>query len=147
MKIGVTSTGKDMDANVDPRLGRCSYFIVVDSETMEFEAISNESAAAAGGAGIQTAQMMARTGVEVVITGNAGPNAFQTLQAAGIKVITGASGSVREAVEKYMSGELKEIDEANVGSHAGMGGGGGGNRSDGGMGGGKGMGGGHGRMR
>ncbi len=142
MKIGVTSTGKDMDANIDPRLGRCSYFIVVDPETMEFEVISNESAAAAGGAGVQTAQMMARTGVEVVITGNAGPNAFQTLQAAGIKVITGASGTVREAVDKYINGELKEIDEANVGSHAGMGGGGG-RGTGGGMGRGGGTGGGY----
>ncbi len=123
MKIGVTSKGRDLNADVDPRLGRCSYFIIADPETMEFEAISNESAAASGGAGVQTAQMLARAGVDAVITGNAGPNAFQTLQAAGVKVITGANGTVKEAIEKYKKGELKETGEANVGSHSGMGGG------------------------
>ena len=121
MKIGVPSTGRDIDSAVDQRLGRCPYFLIVDAESMNYEAISNESAAAAGGAGVQTAQMLARAGVDAVISSNAGPNAFQTLKAAGIKVFTGASGTVREAIEMYKNGKLKEMDEANVGSHAGMG--------------------------
>lgn len=126
MKIGVPSTGRDLDSAVDQRLGRCPYFLIVDSDNMEYEVISNESAAAAGGAGVQTAQTLARAGVDIVISSNAGPNAFQTLKAAGIKVFTGANGTVREAIEMYKNGKLQEMDEANVGSHAGMGGGGGG---------------------
>ena len=122
MKIGVSSTGKDLDAQVDPRFGRCSYFIVVDTGTMSYESISNESAMASGGAGIQAAQTVAKAGVQAIITGNVGPNAFQTLSAAGIKVFTGAFGSVKEAVEKYKKGELKETEDASVGSHFGMGG-------------------------
>ena len=78
MKICVSSTGKDLDAQVNPRFGRCSYFLVVDTETMSFEYISNESAMASGGAGIQAAQTVAKAGVKVIITGNVGPNAFQT---------------------------------------------------------------------
>jgi len=120
MKIGVTSTGEDMYANVDQRFGRCKYFLIVDAESMEFEVLSNENAMASGGAGIQTAQTIANKGAEAVVTGNIGPNAFQTLSAAGIKVFTGASGTIKEAVEKYKKGELNETEAPNVGSHSGM---------------------------
>jgi len=122
MKIGISSTGKDLDAQVDSRFGRCRYFLIVDTDTMSFEYISNESAMASGGAGIQAAQSVAKAGVEAVITGNMGPNAFQTLSAAGIKVVTGVSGTVKDAVEKYKKGELKETTAPSVGSHFGMGG-------------------------
>lgn len=122
MKIGISSTGKDLDAQVDPRFGRCQYFLIVDIDTVSFEYISNESAMASGGAGIQAAQSIAKAGVEAVITGNIGPNAFQTLSAAGIKVVTGVSGTVKDAVEKYKKGELKETTAPSVGSHFGMGG-------------------------
>ena len=76
MKIGVTSTGEDLHANVDQRFGRCKYFLIVDAESMEFEVLSNENAMAFGGAGIQTAQTIANKGVEAFVTGNVGPNAF-----------------------------------------------------------------------
>jgi len=120
MKIGITSTGEDLNAQVDSRFGRCRYFLIVDTNTMNFESISNESSMASGGAGIQAAQTVAKTGVEVVVTGNMGPNAFQTLSAAGIRVFIGANGTVKEAVEKYKKGELKEATAPNVGSHSGM---------------------------
>jgi len=122
MKIGVSSKGKDLNAQIDLRFGRCQYFLIVDTDTMSFEAISNESAMASGGAGIQAAQTMAHAGVKSVITGNMGPNAFQTLSTAGIKVFTGATGSIKEVVEKYKKGELQENNAPNVGSHFGMGG-------------------------
>lgn len=120
MKIGISSTGEDLDANVDQRFGRCKYFLVVDVESMEFEVLSNENATASGGAGIQAAQTIAKAGVQAVVTGNVGPNAFQTLKAADIKVFTGISGTIRESVEKYKKGELKETEGASVGSHFGM---------------------------
>jgi predicted Fe-Mo cluster-binding NifX family protein len=80
MKIGISSTGKDLDAVVDQRFGRCQYFLIVDSETMKLKAISNESTLASGGAGIQAAQIVTKEGVNSVITGNIGPNAFSILQ-------------------------------------------------------------------
>lgn len=122
MKICVSSTGEDLNANVDPRFGRCQYFLIVDADTMDFESISNESAMASGGAGIQAAQTVAKTGVEVVITGNMGPNAFQTLSAAGLKIFTGATGTINEVVEKYKKGEIGETEAPSVGGHFGMGG-------------------------
>ena len=120
MKVGISSTGENLDANVDQRFGRCKYFLIVDTESMEFEVLSNENAMASGGAGIQTAQTIANKGVDAVLTGNVGPNAFQTLSAAGIKVFTGASGTIKESIEKYKKGELKETEAPNVGSHSGM---------------------------
>ena len=120
MKIGITSTGKNLDAEVDQRFGRCKYFIIVDTDSMEFEAISNENIMASGGAGIQAAQTIANKGVEAVVTGNVGPNAFQTLSTAGIKVYTGASGKIREVIDKCKKGVLKETEAPNVGSHSGM---------------------------
>ena len=120
MKICVTSKGDNLDSDVDPRFGRCRYFIIVDTDTMSFESISNGSSMASGGAGIQAAQTVAKAGVEVVVTGNMGPNAFQTLSAAEVIVFTGANGTVKETVEKYKKGELEKIKSASVGSHFGM---------------------------
>jgi predicted Fe-Mo cluster-binding NifX family protein len=125
MRICVSASAKSLDASVDPRFGRCPYFIIVDSETMQFEVVPNPALGAIGGAGIQAAQIIASKGAKVVITGNVGPNAFQALSAAGIKIITGAYGTVREVVEKYGRGELKETNSPTVGGHFGMGMGGG----------------------
>lgn len=122
MKIAVSSTGQDLNASVDARLGRCQYFIIVDPETMEFEALPNPSITAMHGAGIQTAQIITNKGATVVLTGNCGPNAFQTLSAAGIQVIVGVSGTVKDAIEKYKKGELQPSSQASVPPHFGTGG-------------------------
>jgi len=120
VKICVTASGNNLDASIDPRFGRATYLAIVDSESMAFETILNAAAGAMGGAGIQAAQALAKKGVNVLITGNVGPNAFQALSAAGIKIITGASGTVREAVEKYKRGELTETGAPTVKGHFGM---------------------------
>ena len=141
MKICVTATGRDLNAQVDPRFGRCQYFVIVDSDTMAFEAMANEAIAAPGGAGIQAAQVMVNKGANVVISGNIGPNAFQVLSTAGVKIATGAYGTVQEAVEMYKTGRLSETGVSTVTAHAGMGAGigaGGGTGMGMGMGGGRG---------
>lgn len=120
MKVAITSTQSNLEGKVDPRFGRCRYFLIVDTETLQFEAIENPNASLGGGAGIQSGQLVAQKGVEAVLTGNCGPNAFQTLAAAGINVVTGASGLIKEAIEKFKSGQLGAADEANVPSHSGM---------------------------
>ena len=120
MKIAITSTGPKLEDKVDPRFGRCRYFILFDTDTNKFEALENTGAQGMGGVGIQSGQIMADKGVETVLTGSCGPNAFQTLQAAGIKVITGVSDSVQEAIDKFKSGELKAISQANAAAHSGI---------------------------
>lgn len=143
MKVAVSAVSPVLDAQVDPRFGRCEYFIIVNPETTEFEAIDNASAVSSGGAGISAAQMIAGKGVEAVLTGNCGPNAYQVLSAAGIKVITGISGKVKDVIAEYKLGTYATIQQANVPDHFGMGGGMGRGRGTGGgcgRGGGRGMG-------
>ena len=123
MKIAVSATAPSLDAEVDPRFGRCQYFIIIDPQSMEFEALDNSNAMAAGGAGISTGQMIASKGAEVVLTGNCGPNAYQTLSAAGIQVITGVSGSIKDAIEAFKAGRFQSSSQPNVGNRYGMGGG------------------------
>jgi len=135
MKIAISATGPTLDAEVDPRFGRCQYFIIADPETMEFEAVDNSSAMAAGGAGISAGQVIAGKGIEAILTGNCGPNAYQVLSSAGIQVITGVSGIVKDVIEGYRSGKFQANAQPNVPDHFGMG-------ADPGMGGGFGMGGG-----
>ena len=123
MKIAISSTGKDLDCQIDPRFGRCQYFIFLDPETMEFEAAENQGLAAMGGAGVQAAQLVAQKGVTALITGNLGPNAASALSASGIKVYLVPGGTVKEVAETYKSGTLKEVSGSTVPSHFGMGGG------------------------
>jgi len=125
MKIAITASNPELSSPVDPRLGRCSYFIFIDPETMEFEAVENPNVASASGAGIQTAQFIANKGVKTVLTGSCGPNAFQTLQAAGAEVIIGVTGTVKEAAQQYKSGQFQATAQSNVPPHSGMGMGGG----------------------
>jgi len=141
MKIAISATGPTLDAEVDPRFGRCQHFIIADTETDEFEAVDNSSATAAGGAGISAAQMVVKKGVEAVLTGNCGPNAHGVLASAKVKIITGVSGKIKDAIAEYKLGTYSAAQQANVPDHFGMGGGGGTGRGmGGGMGGGMGRG-------
>jgi predicted Fe-Mo cluster-binding NifX family protein len=120
MKICVTSVSRDLDAQVDPRFGRCQYFMIVDSESMQFEPVPNLAITSGSGAGIQAAQTIASKNVRVLLTGNVGPKAFQALSAAGITIITDASGTVRAVIEKYKQGLFSETKAPTVGGHFGM---------------------------
>ena len=123
MKIAVSSTGKDLNSQIDPRFGRCQYFIFIDPETMEFEVFENEGLMASGGAGVQAAQLIAQKGAKALITGNLGPNAASALSASGIKAYLVPGGTVRDTIEAYKSGSLREASGATVPPHFGMGGG------------------------
>ncbi len=120
MKIAVSSSGKNLDDSIDTRFGRCQYFIIVDSESLEFEAVENPGYQAMGGAGNLAAQIVLDKGVEAVVTGECGPNAYMSLKAAEIKIFTGASGRVRDGIEQYQSSALEEPSGPTSPSHAGM---------------------------
>jgi predicted Fe-Mo cluster-binding NifX family protein len=118
MKIVISAKGPDLEAQVDPRFGRAPYFLLVDPESMEYEVLANgQNIQATQGAGIQAAALVARQRPAAVLTGNCGPKAFQTLQAAGIPVIMGVVGPVRAAVQNYRAGTLKPTGGPNVTSH------------------------------
>jgi predicted Fe-Mo cluster-binding NifX family protein len=120
MKICITSEGLSLDSKVDPRFGRCRYFIIADTDTLEFEALENRHAEASGGAGIQAGQFIASSGAKAVMTGNVGPNAFQTLQASGIDIFTGISGTVRDALRRYKEETLAKTHAPTAASKAGL---------------------------
>ncbi len=118
MKIAVTSQGESIDSAIDERFGRCNFFVIIDPNNMEHEILPNEAIASSGGAGIRAVQALVNKNVEALITGNIGPNAFDVLRQAGVKVFR-SSGNVRDTVEKFKEGKLEEIKEANVGKHFG----------------------------
>jgi predicted Fe-Mo cluster-binding NifX family protein len=148
MKIAVTAVGSSMDAQVEARFGRAPYYIIVNTESMEYEAIENPNVSAGGGAGIQSAQLIAKRDVKFVLTGNCGPNAFNVFGTAGVQIITGVTGTVLQAVEQFKSGAFSATAQPNVESRSDMGVGMGSGRGMGGvMGSGRGMGGGMGSGR
>ena len=118
MKIAITATNDSPDAEVDPRFGRAQHFAICETDSNTVDFVNNEqNLNAPSGAGIQAAQNVIATGAQVVITGNCGPKAFKTLSSAGIKIVVGATGTVKEVFEKFSSGELAYTDSANVDGH------------------------------
>jgi predicted Fe-Mo cluster-binding NifX family protein len=119
MKIAISSSGKDLDSQLDPRFGRCAYFLIVNAKDMSFDVFDNQSAGQSSGAGIQSAQFLADKRVTAVITGHVGPNAVRTLSAAGIEVFAQQQGTIKEVVEKFQKGNLKSTAQSTVESHFG----------------------------
>jgi len=108
--IAITSSGQTLESNVNPRFGRSQHFLLLDEEGNLDEVVSNPGVGAQRGAGVQAAQTIADQGVEVLITGNIGPNAFSALQTAGIEVFLTAGISVKEAFEKWKNDELDKTE-------------------------------------
>jgi len=118
MKIAISASGSDLEAQVEPRFGRAPYFLMVETENMGFEVVPNQpSRQAPQGAGIQAAALVARHRPAAVLTGHCGPRAFHTLLAAGINVILGVKGPVRDAVRNYQAGKLAPARVPDVASH------------------------------
>ncbi|MBF0241305.1 MAG: NifB/NifX family molybdenum-iron cluster-binding protein [Desulfamplus sp.] len=118
MKVAVSSSGESLDSEIDLRFGRASYFLIVETDTLDFEVKPNEqNMDLPQGAGIQAGKTVVNCGVEAIITGNCGPKAYNVLESAGVKVVTGVNGTVREVLEKFKKGELQYSVSANVEGH------------------------------
>ena len=118
MLVAVTAKGTHLTDEVDPRFGRAPYILIVDTETMNYESLNNsENVNAFKGAGIQAATMVADKGAQVLLTGYCGPNAFKTVQAAGMKVVSDVAGTVEEAIKAFLTGNLTYSDNANTEGH------------------------------
>jgi len=118
MKIAVTSQSEELSSGIDPRFGRAKWLLLMDTQTGLSEAHDNAvNLNLVQGAGIQTGQNLVNLGVEAVITGNIGPNAFKTLNAANVKVFLSKANTVQEAIGSFMAGELDEVKQANVEGH------------------------------
>jgi predicted Fe-Mo cluster-binding NifX family protein len=118
MKLALTSQDGSLQSPLDLRFGRAKYFILLDTETGAISVVDNTvNVNAAQGAGIQTAKRIVELGADALITGHVGPKAFSTLQAGGIKIYTGASGTVAEAIEQFKAGKLAAASAADVDGH------------------------------
>ncbi len=119
MKIAISTTGTDLESQLDPRFGRANYFLIVDSSTKEvIEVIDNRASQdAAHGAGINAATAVVQSGAEVVLTGRVGPKAFSVLNAAGIKVVSEMAGTAKKVIEEYLSGNLAISDGPDGDAH------------------------------
>ena len=118
MKVAVTSKGILLSSEVDPRFGRAPYILIVDTDTLAFEAVDNSANVNAfKGAGIQAATMVSDKGAAVLMTGYCGPKAFTTLEAAGVKVVNDITGTVRDAVKIFKEGEITYATSANKEAH------------------------------
>jgi len=120
MKICITSSGKSLKSNLDPRFGRCAYFVIADTDKNEYEVIPNEAGLSGGGAGVSTGQLMVENGIQAIITGSVGPNAMSVLKAAQISIYKGNEGTIESNIESYKTGSLKNISDT-VPPHSGMG--------------------------
>ncbi len=118
MKVAITSSGKDLTSETDPRFGRAKYFIVADTETMDFDVIENtQNLELPQGAGIQAGKTILNNGAEALITGHCGPKAFKVLRSGGVNIFVGVKGSVREVIELFKKGGLLPAEEADVEGH------------------------------
>ena len=118
MKIAISAKGTDLDSAVDPHFGRGAYLLIVDTDSLDIEAIDNsENVKSFRGAGIQAATTIYEKGAQALLTGFCGPNAFKTCQAAGVKVINDVSGTVIDAVQNYKAGKLIISDAPNTEGH------------------------------
>jgi predicted Fe-Mo cluster-binding NifX family protein len=110
VKVAISCTGENLDAAIDPRFGRCAYFLLVDTETETSQAIANPGAKQPGGAGVQSATTVVQQGAQAVICGNLGPKAAQTLTAAGVKAYASNHATPREALEHLRQQKLSPLN-------------------------------------
>jgi predicted Fe-Mo cluster-binding NifX family protein len=122
VKVAITSTGKTLSSTVDGRFGRCEYFLIVDEKTGNMMPVPNGARSLGGGAGIQAAQQIVNLGVQAIVTGDVGPNAFRVLATAGIRMFVGSSGTCESALADYREGRLREASAATSPGHHGHGG-------------------------
>ena len=120
MKVAISAYGQDLDADINPRFGRCDFFLIVDTDTMAYESFANESMNLGGGAGIQAASFVISKGIQAVLTGSCGPNAMEVFNSAGVAVYPGQSGTVTQAVIRLKNNELTNVTQATAEEKSGM---------------------------
>ena len=111
MKVAVSSVENHLDSLVDPRFGRAAYFLIVDTNSLNYEMVPNPNVNAMGGAGVQSAQLVIKKGAEAVLTGRCGPNAFHVFNSASIKIYEGVEGSVREVIMAFQNNQINPSEE------------------------------------
>ena len=122
MRICITSSGSNLDSPIDPRFGRAQYFLLLDEEGDLKEVSSNPGVLARGGAGVAAAQKVVNQEIDILITGNIGPNAVGVLGIAKLKIFLCPMGiKAKEAFLMWKENKLTQVKEPSVPGHFGMG--------------------------
>lgn len=119
MKIAISATGSNLDSLLDVRFGRCTYFQIHDSETGDFVVIENQGQMSGGGAGIVASQQLIDEKIDVIITGNLGPNAFEVIEKAQVKAYKSEEISIEKVLENFNNGNLERISISGPADHGG----------------------------
>ncbi len=101
MRICFTAQGTSIEDEIDPRFGRALYFLIYDPQTKSIKYMDNPNKNLQQGVGPKSVQFLSENQVDVLFTGQIGPNAQRVLQAANIKTIHGASGKIKDVLKKY----------------------------------------------
>ena len=118
MKVAITAKGTNVACQIDPRFGRAAYFLIVDTETEQFDVYDNSvNAQSVSGAGVQAGKTIVDLGAAALITGNMGPKALAVLQAGDVDVYAGVSGRVQDALRTFEVGQLEPVLRPNVHGH------------------------------
>ena len=119
MKVVISATGKDIESNIDARFGRAPFFLIVDTNTNEEKVMANTSRERESGVGVTVGNIVAREGVDAVITSDIGPIAFETFEQCGIKIYQ-ANGKIKDAIQQFVKGKLPEITKSTVSKFDGL---------------------------
>ena len=112
MKIAISAEGPDLTAQVAHRFGTSPYLIIVDTQTMAFEAVSNPAEGSQGGAGVMAVVLSISKEVDAVLTGYCSPAATRYLSENGIEVLTAIRATAADAAEQYIKRKLYDTGDA-----------------------------------
>ena len=99
MKIAISADGSNLNAKVAHRFGASEYLLIIDVDSGEFEAVPNPAGTRQHGAGVQAIVLAVNRVAKAIMTDYCSPAIANQLKANGIEVLTGMTGTVRDAVE------------------------------------------------
>jgi predicted Fe-Mo cluster-binding NifX family protein len=110
MKIAISVAAPKLGAAFDPRFGRATAFVIVDTDTGEKQALPNPAAQLGSGAGIRAGELLIRQGVDAVISGAFGPKAYDVLQASNVRLFQARSGTADDLVTRLLQDDLEAVE-------------------------------------
>ena len=111
MKALIAADGPTLDSIVAKRFGHAPYYLYVDVDTKQVQVIENTNHDDETHAMIS---QMAQQGVDVFITGNIGPHAFELVKSLDQRVALARKMSAAEALEKLQKDELEILQAPTV---------------------------------
>jgi predicted Fe-Mo cluster-binding NifX family protein len=110
MRIAVSADDdRGLESAISHHFGRCPYFVLIDldsSQITDAQTIPNPFYAAHQPG--QVPAFIKSQGADLMLAGGMGRRAIAFFEQHGIRTVTGATGSVRSALESYLAGSLQD---------------------------------------